>query len=362
MIELPVDVSASATGGAPGAVVLAPTVVTVQVPQVILTELFAAGPGRSTELTVAVTVVIDSRGTAEGRQSTTGVTTATVVVSDPDGSPGSGDESAAMTEDLAIPLEGTTWTATGSSIDFVEASLQLDLQAGAGAATLSCQPGTAIDDSTILSHPGAPFAGLPVIEPPSTAVAPATQEPTLRRIEQDGLPVELDPVELDGDIQVRAGRLRPITIENAAGHGAGFTVSAYATDLGSPAAPMAAFDLDGDTVPDIEVPSCTPSAERACIPSRNLGWEPAAEVVVNAPEVGTSEVTAGPASAADLAGWRAALTGGTDPPGLSQPAILCSSHGPSSAGGFRCTADLFLGIPASAAATTYRGFIIITIL
>ena len=48
--------------------------------------------------------------------------------------------------------------------------------------------------------------------------------------------------------------------------------------------------------------------------------------------------------------------------GLSAPQTLCSAQPSVASGVFECAAELFLGVPASAGATTYDGQIVITIL
>ena len=188
---------------------------------------------------------------------------------------------------------------------------------------------------------------------------------SVRSIEQDASRIDMAPVVLDGEAQVAVGGLGAITVTNLPTSGLGFTVSAYATDLTAVEAPPVPIDLDGDGLPDVTLPHCTATQvdDRMCIPSQNMGWAPTAAVVaevdgaLNAPEV-----QAGTANAATASDWLAMLTAQLPVTGLSQPQTLCSAQPSVAAGVFKCGAALFLGVPASAAATTYRGQIVVTII
>ena len=119
------------------------------------------------------------------------------------------------------------------------------------------------------------------------------------------------------------GSLNDVTVLNARGDAAGWTVSAYATDFGTPGGPT--FDADGPG-PAPAVYSCggfsgsalagvAPNApDRLCIPGDNLGWAPSASVAHAVIPGDVAAVTAGPASATDATAWLAELiaTGNAD--------------------------------------------------
>jgi hypothetical protein len=181
----------------------------------------------------------------------------------------------------------------------------------------------------------------------------------LRWMQQAGAEVTLSEVTIDGNPQVSSGELQAITVTNLPSSGVGFTVSAYATDLGAPETPMTPLDLDGDGTSDALVPVCSEAGHlaRTCIPAGNLGWVPRASVL----DGGASVVSAGLPSAATAEEWLAHLIAGTAT-GLGQPQELCSAGPLSGAGTFLCEAELFLGLPASVGAGTYQGLIVVTII
>jgi len=199
--------------------------------------------------------------------------------------------------------------------------------------------------------------------------------------------VGLSTVTLNGKPQVSTGAINAITVTNARGTAAGWSVTAYATDLGTASA--ATFS----PLPGVTVPLCsnagagpfianpalaaTIASDRNCIPGDNLGWTPAA-VVSHSPIPGdVATVAAGPASATGVApvtdaqAWLAALiaAGNTKDPGVGVDGLggllssktLCSSPVNHSGGTFICNAALYLGVPASAAAGTYSGGLVITL-
>lgn len=182
----------------------------------------------------------------------------------------------------------------------------------------------------------------------------------LRWMDQAGAEVTLSEVTIDGNPQVSSGELQAITVTNLPNSGVGFTVSAYATDLGAPGTPTTPLDLDGDGTTDATVPICSEAGHlaRTCIPAGNLGWVPRASVLAG----DASVVSAGLASANTAEEWLGHLIAGTALTGLGQPQELCSAGPLSGAGTFLCEAELFLGLPASVGTGNYQGLIVVTII
>jgi hypothetical protein len=193
--------------------------------------------------------------------------------------------------------------------------------------------------------------------------------------------VPMSAVVLNGAEQVSTGALNTITVTNARGSAAAWSVTAYATDLGAAGAPTFT-PLPGVTVALCSLAGAGPFAanpafaatitsDRLCIPGDNLGWSPAAGVAHNDIPGDVAQVTAGAASAADPAAWLAALVaaGNTADPaqgvdglgGLLGAKTLCSAPVNHSGGTFTCNASLYLGVPASAGAGTYTGGIVLTL-
>lgn len=187
---------------------------------------------------------------------------------------------------------------------------------------------------------------------------------SLRLMTQDATDIELTEVSLDGGAQIGVGALNTIVVTNLPASGLGFTVSAYASDLGPPEIPTTSIDLDGDGDGDVTVPACAVAGSlgRLCIPARNVGWIPSAAVLSDDVPGGGASIQAGGASATSADDWLAKLKGPVAPVGLSQPQELCSAPLTQAGGAFRCDAELFLGVPASAGAVTYRGLIVVTII
>jgi hypothetical protein len=200
--------------------------------------------------------------------------------------------------------------------------------------------------------------------------------------------VQLTPVALNGQAQVTTGAISAITVTNARGTAAGWSVTAYATDLGTASSPKFS-PLPGVTValcssagagPFVAVPAVTGpiGSDRNCIPGDNLGWTPAA-VIAHSPIPGdVAKVVAGPASAtgvgtqSDAQAWLARLiaASNTKDPGVGVDGLgglgasvntLCSAPVNQSGGTFTCTASLYLGVPASAGAGIYTGGLVITL-
>jgi hypothetical protein len=197
--------------------------------------------------------------------------------------------------------------------------------------------------------------------------------------------VVMSPVVLNGKEQVSTGALNTITVTNARGTAAGWSVTAYATDIGAAGA-RTFTPLPGVTVPLCSLAGAAPllntpaqpagiSSDRLCIPGDNLGWTPAAAVAHNDIPGDVAQVAAGAPSAADPASWLAALVkaGNTADPGVgvdglggllggaTGPKTLCSAPVNHAGGTFTCDAALYLGVPASAGAGQYTGGIVLTL-
>ncbi|QGH69624.1 glycosyl hydrolase family 18 protein [Pseudactinotalea sp. HY158] len=143
-------------------------------------------------------------------------------------------------------------------------------------------------------------------------------------LEADLAPVVLPDVTLDGTDQVVSGALGQVTVVDARGTGAGWSLTGQASDLRAPA---------GDHVLD----------------AANLGWRPAASV----------------AAGGDLAGDDVAVSAGEDQApgsGLDEASTLCSATGAGSGGSFDCSADLDLGVPSNTTPGTYTGVLTLTLI
>jgi hypothetical protein len=196
--------------------------------------------------------------------------------------------------------------------------------------------------------------------------------------------VSMSDVTLNGAPQVSTGALNTLTVTNARGTAAAWSVTAYATDLGASGTPTFTVPV----APGAVIPVCSNAgagpftavataesgpigSNRLCIPGDNLGWSPAAVVGHSTIPGDVAEVVAGAPSAADAATWLAALVaaGNTKDPGvgvnglggLGSTNTLCSAPVNHSGGTFTCNASLYLGVPASAAAGTYQGGIVLTL-
>jgi hypothetical protein len=199
--------------------------------------------------------------------------------------------------------------------------------------------------------------------------------------------VGLSAVTLNGQPQVSTGAINAITVTNSRGSASGWSVTAYATDIGTAAAPTFT-PLPGVTVPLCSNAGAGPfianpalaatiAPDRNCIPGDNLGWTPAAAISHSLIPGDVAQVTAGPASATGVApqtdaqAWLAALiaAGRAKDPGVGLDGLggllssktLCSAPVNHAGGTFICNAALYLGIPASAGAGTYSGGLVITL-
>lgn len=185
--------------------------------------------------------------------------------------------------------------------------------------------------------------------------------------------VVMSPVVLDGNAQASSGSLQNLTVTNARGTAAAWSLSGFVTDLGAAGSPTITLPT-GQTIP-----ACSNAgslggalgggntAHRLCIPGDNMGWSPVASIAHDVIFGDVAQVTAGPADAADASGWLSQLVAagaaGVDGiGGLQENNILCSSPTDRSGGTFACDASLFLGVPASAGAGTYTGGLVLTLL
>jgi hypothetical protein len=178
--------------------------------------------------------------------------------------------------------------------------------------------------------------------------------------------VLMSTVVLNGQPQASTGSLQDLTVINARGTAAGWTLSGFVTDIGAPGGPTITLPT-GQTIPACSAAGSlgtSPTPHRLCIPGDNMGWSPTAAVAHDIIPGDVAEVAAGPADAADAATWLADLIdGGADGiGGLSEVNVLCSSPTDHSGGTFACDASLFLGVPASAGAGTYSGGLVLTLI
>ncbi|MFZ4718344.1 MAG: hypothetical protein ACOYMR_02900 [Ilumatobacteraceae bacterium] len=196
--------------------------------------------------------------------------------------------------------------------------------------------------------------------------------------------IVMSPVVLNGEEQVSTGALQTITVTNARGTAAGWSVTAYATDLGAAGAQTfspvpgvtVAYCSNAGVGPFIANPAlaATVTSDRLCIPADNLGWSPTAAIAHNDIPGDVAQIVAGAPSAASATDWLAALVaaGNTNDPAVGVDGLgglgggpgaktLCSAPTNHSGGTFTCNASLYLGVPASAGAGTYTGGIVLTL-
>jgi hypothetical protein len=203
--------------------------------------------------------------------------------------------------------------------------------------------------------------------------------------------VVMSAVALNGKPQVSTGAVNAITVTNARGTAAGWSVTAYVTDLGVPGSPSVLVPTVGVTVPLCSNAGAGPfianpalaatiASDRLCIPGDNLGWTPAAAISHSPIPGDVAQVAPGTASATatltqtDAQVWLAALiaAGNAKDPAVGVDGLgslggadggktLCSAPVNHSGGTFICTASLYLGVPASAAAGNYTGGLVITL-
>jgi hypothetical protein len=183
----------------------------------------------------------------------------------------------------------------------------------------------------------------------------------------DKLPgvIMMSTVVLNGSPQASSGSLQDLTVINARGTAAGWTLSGFVTDIGAPGGPTITLPT-GQTIPACSAAGSLgtqPTPHRLCIPGDNLGWSPTAAVAHDVIPGDVAQVNAGAAHAADAATWLADLIAGgaNGLGGLNEVNVLCSSPVDHSGGTFACDAALFLGVPASAGAGTYSGGLVLTL-
>ena len=137
--------------------------------------------------------------------------------------------------------------------------------------------------------------------------------------------VVMSPVALNGQPQVSTGAIQTITVTNARGTAAGWSVTAYATDLGVTGSPTFTVPGLGITLPLCSNAGAGPflgspaaptaASDRLCIPGDNLGWTPTAVVTHSTIPGDVATVAPGLASATGVApttdaqAWLAALEG-----------------------------------------------------
>lgn len=156
-------------------------------------------------------------------------------------------------------------------------------------------------------------------------------------MEQSGALITLSPITLNGQPQGTTGALNGLTVLNARGTDAGWSLTGQmTTDFG---------DGVGDGVCPITDPT---TWDNHCIPGGNLGWSPSASVAHVVIPGDVAQVTAGAAVVPFQ-------------PGLGSAQVLCSSPANHSGGTFSCGGDVALAIPASAAAGTYSGTLTLTL-
>lgn len=154
-------------------------------------------------------------------------------------------------------------------------------------------------------------------------------------IKQAGSLVTLPAVTLNGKPQKTMGALNGLTVVNARGTDAGWSLTGQMTSDFS--------DGTGDGV----CPAGDPSTwDNHCIPGGNVGWAPSAEVAHDVIPGDVADVDAG-----------APLPQG----GLDEARTLCQAPANHSGGTFECGGGIGLGIPASAAAGLYQATLTLTL-
>ncbi|MGQ0433195.1 MAG: hypothetical protein ACT452_12400 [Microthrixaceae bacterium] len=196
---------------------------------------------------------------------------------------------------------------------------------------------------------------------------------TTMMLDKVGGPVVMSPVVLNGQAQASTGSLQDLTVTNARGTSAGWTLSGFVTDLGAAGSPTITLPT-GQTIAACSNAGSLggafgggTTADRLCIPGDNMGWSPTASIAHDVIFGDVAQVSPGTADAASGADWLtqlvAAGAAGLDGiGGLQESNVLCSSPVDHSGGTFACDASLFLGVPASAGAGTYAGGLVLTLL
>ncbi len=138
-----------------------------------------------------------------------------------------------------------------------------------------------------------------------------------------GSTVTLPAVTLTGYDQISVGSLNPLTVTDARGTAAGWSLTGQVSDFIGPA---------------------------GLILADNLGWAPSASAT-------TGALPTPPGTATSVSPGATAAPG----TGLGNARQMCSSPSGSSAGAFNCGATLSLGVPGSTKAGTYTGVLTLTL-
>jgi len=154
-------------------------------------------------------------------------------------------------------------------------------------------------------------------------------------MKQAGALISLPKVTLNGKPQKSAGQLNGLTVVNARGTDAGWSLTGQMTSDFS--------DGTGSGVCSAKDPS---SWSNHCIPGGNVGWGPSAKVAHDVIPGDVASVEPG-----------AALPNG----GLDEARSLCSAPANRSGGTFECGGAIGVGVPASAAAGLYSATLTLTL-
>lgn len=154
-------------------------------------------------------------------------------------------------------------------------------------------------------------------------------------MKQAGSLIELGAVTLNGKPQKTMGTINGLTVVNARGTDAGWSLTGQMTSDFS--------DGTGDGVCAVDQPG---TWDNHCIPGGNVGWGPTASVAHTQIPGDVAKVDAG-----------APLPNG----GLHEAHSLCSAADNQSGGTFDCGGAIGLGIPASAAAGLYKATLTLTL-
>jgi len=193
---------------------------------------------------------------------------------------------------------------------------------------------------------------------------------TTMSLSKDAGLVMMSPVILNGQAQASTGSLQNLTVNNARGTSAGWTLSGFVTDLGAPGSPTMTLPT-GQTISVCSSAGALGApgipAHRLCIPGDNMGWTPTASIAHNIIFGDVAQVSPGSSDASGASDWLSQLvaagSAGKDGiGGLQEQNVLCSSPTDHSGGTFACDAALYLGVPASAGAGTYTGGLVLTLL
>jgi hypothetical protein len=176
----------------------------------------------------------------------------------------------------------------------------------------------------------------------------------------DGIPGTADdtiasaaPIVLNGQPQLAVGSLNQLTVTNARGDDAGWTVTGQVTPFLDQLHPLAPC-----------VASVPASWNNHCIPGDNLGWIPSSAIAHTVIPGDVAQVTSGATlfspgffSNVSVAGGITGLATGLG----SSAQTLCSSPATHSGGTFSCGASLGLSVPASSAAGVYGAVLTLTL-